>query len=108
MALAVTCTNEEKIKVTAAPVTAEGNPAQIDGALTIEVQSGDGTFTQDPAEPLAFFAVSGTALGDTVYKVSGDADLGSGVVTIEDLVTLTVMGAQAKSFGLTAGAPEAK
>lgn len=108
MPLGIACTNEQKVKVTAAPQTTAGNPAAIDGALRVEVVSGDGTFTQDEAEPLSFYAVSGSGLGQTVYKVSADADLGEGVELIEDLVTLDVSGARAASFGLVAGPAEPK
>ena len=108
MPLGIACSNEEKIKVTAQPTTAAGNPAALDGPLTVEVVSGDGTFSQDAAEPNAFYAISGSGLGQTVYRVAGDADLGEGSVLIEDLVTLDVSGAQAAAFGLSAGAPEPK
>jgi hypothetical protein len=98
------CSNEEMIPVTAAPVTSSGAPAQIDGALTVTVQSGDGSVSQDAASPLTFNAVSGSAPGDTVYLVEADADLGAGVVTLQDTFTLTVTSATAASFGLSAGA----
>jgi hypothetical protein len=106
--LGLACSTEQKVKVTAAPVTAGGRPARFDGALTVTVQSGDGTFTQDAAEPNSFFAVSGDAPGTTVYLIEADADLGAGVITLQDTVELEVAGVNAASFGLTAGAPEAK
>lgn len=108
MPLTVACTNEQKITITAAPKTATGKPASLDGPLTITVQSGDGLVEQDPATPLQFKAVSGDALGDTVYLVEGDADLGAGVETISDLVTLTVSSAKAANFGLVVGPVEPK
>ena len=43
-----------------------------------------------------------------MFLVEADADLGSGISLIQDLVTLTVAGAQAASFGLTASAPKPK
>lgn len=108
MPLNVACSNEQKIPVIATPQTAGGRPAQIDGALRVTVQSGDGTVEQDAAKPLEFKAVSGDAPGDTVYLVEADADLGSGVQNISDLVTLTVTSATAANFGLSAGVPEPK
>ena len=108
MPLLIACSNEQKVPVTATPVTESGNPAQIDGALIVTVQSGDGTIEQDPAFPLTFKAVSGSLPGDTVYLVEADADLGAGIVTISDIVTLTVTSATAKSFGLAAGPAEPK
>jgi len=108
MPLATSCTNEQKRIVLTNPKTQGGQPATIDGALTVEVVSGDGTFEVDPALPTQFKAVSGTALGDTVYNISADADLGAGVQTITDQVTLTVTSASAASFGLAEGAVEQK
>jgi len=106
--LEITCSNEEKVQVTAKPTTASGKPAAFDDVIRVTVQSGDGTFEQDPATPNAFFAVSGDAPGTTVYLVEGDADLGDGVTLIQDTVTLTVTGANAANFGLVAAAPVAK
>ena len=108
MPLSIASTNEEQVPVTAAPVTASGRPAQVDGPLTVTVQSGTGTVLQNAAEPLVFRAVSGDEPGDTTYLVEADADLGAGTVTISDIVTYTVSGASASSFGLTAGAAEPK
>lgn len=108
MALNIACSNEEKVPVTASPVTATGKPAQVDGALTITVLSGEGTFEQDPAFPLVFKAVSGDNPGETVYLVEADADLGAGITTISDTVTLAVASATAASFGLAAGVAEPK
>lgn len=108
MPLAITCTNDEQVTVNAKPQTSTGRPAVIDGALTVTVLSGDGTVLQDPASPLSFKAVSGAAAADTVYDVSGDTDIGSGVVTIHDTVTLTVTSAVAANFGLSAGVTEPK
>ena len=104
----IACTNEEKVLVTAAPVTSSGKPARVDGALRITRVSGTGDFSQDAAEPLKFYAISGDEPGDTVFNVKVDADLGSGEVLIEDTVTLTVSSASAASFGLSAAAPEKK
>lgn len=106
--LSIACNNEQKVTVNAAPQSASGKPATIDGALTVTVQSGDGTVEQDPASPLSFKAVSGDGLGDTVFLVEGDADLGAGVVTIQDTVTLSVTSAVAANFGLSAGVTEPK
>lgn len=106
--LNITCTNEQKVTVNAKPRSSSGKPATLDGALTVTVISGDGTFEQDAGEPLSFKAVSGDALADTVYDVAGDADMGAGVVTIHDTVVLTVTSAVAADFGLTQGTTEAK
>lgn len=104
--LELNITNEQKIPVTVNPVTATGRPAQLDGPIVVTVQSGDGTV--ETVDDRTFKAVSGDNPGDTVYLVSADADLGAGVVTVSDIVTLHVAGALAESLGLTAGAVEPK
>jgi hypothetical protein len=106
--LGIASSTEEKVKVTAAPVTASNKPARFDGALSVSVQSGDGTFSQDAAEPNSFYAISGDAPGTTVYLIEADADLGAGVITLQDTVEYEVAGVNAASYGLTAGTPEPK
>ncbi len=101
--LEVTSSNEEQVPITASPVSSSGKPARFDGALRITVQSGNSTFTQDPATPNAFNVVSEDAPGVTDYLVEGDADLGSGVTLIQEVVRYTVTGANAAAFGLVGG-----
>ena len=105
--LELNCTNEEKIQITLTPVTSTGQPAEIQaGSLLVVVQSGEGT--TDPIDDLNFWVVSGDNPGDTAYLVSADADLGEGVITISDYITLHVAGALASNLGLTAGSPVPK
>jgi hypothetical protein len=102
MPLDLTITNEQKIPVTLAPVTATGKPAKLDGAPTWTVQSGNATVVPS-ADGLSADLVSADEPGDTEILVSADADLGAGVVTVSDVIRLSVAGAQAASLGLTAG-----
>lgn len=102
--IAASCTTEQKVPVTANPTTAAGQPASFDGALRVTVQSGDGTIEQDPATPLSFNAVAGSAPGDTTFLVEADVDLGAGVQLIQDTVVLTVTNPLAANFGLQVGA----
>lgn len=104
--LMLSCTNEQKIRVTATPVTSTGRPATLDGNVTVSVVSGDSTFNLLP--PNSFELISSDTPGATTFLVEADADLGAGVVLIQDTITLDVMGALAVNLGLTAGAPEAK
>lgn len=110
MAFVGACNNAQQVVVTVTPNTGGKNPkpAQIDGAVVVTVISGDGSVLQNPAEPLVWRAVSGNAVGDTVYDVAGDADLGAGVQTIHDSYTLTVTSANAAGFGMVNGAIEDK
>lgn len=105
--LEITITNEQKIKVTCNPVTAAGQAVALDGPVTVDVQSGEGTVELD-SDGLSFTLISGDLPGDTVYVIQADADLGEGVETISDIVQLHVEGARAASFGLVAGEPELK
>lgn len=108
MPFATSCTDEQKRTVSVNPLTASGKPAPIDGSITVTVQSGDGLAELVAGAPTTFKAVSGSALADTVYLVEADADLGAGVVTISDTVTLSVVSASAVNFGFTEGAVEPK
>jgi hypothetical protein len=105
--LEINITNEQQVNVTLHPVTATGKPAQVDGAPVWTVQSGDSTV--NPAgDGLSAVFVSSDTPGDTQVLVEADADLGSGVQTISDIVTLHVAGAQAANLGLTADEPTPK
>jgi hypothetical protein len=106
--LTLSCTNEQKIRVAFSPTTLTGKPAQLDGPVEVTITSGTATVEQDPAKPNEFFLVSGDSPGTSTFLVSGDADLGADVVTIEEAVTLNVSGALAANFGLVADAPIAK
>lgn len=99
----LTISNEEKIKVTINPTTSAGNPAQVENPL-FEVVSGDATIEQDG---LSAYLISGE-VGASQIKVSADADLGTGVTTLEELIDLNVVGASATSLGLVVEPAEPK
>jgi hypothetical protein len=103
----ITITNEQKVTFTLAPITATGKAAKVDGAPVWTVQSGDSTVVT-AADGLSASLVSSDTPGDTVVLVEADADLGSGVETISDIIQLHVQGARAQNLGLTAGTPEPK
>lgn len=103
MPLKLVISTEEKIHVTLAPKTAGGNPAAVDGAPVWSVVSGAGTVVSDANGLGAFLLSTGTVDGiDTVFMVSADADLGPGIINIQDTITLTTAHAQAAALGLTA------
>lgn len=105
--LEINITNEQQVNVTLHPVTATGRPAQVDGAPTWEVITGNSTVTPAP-DGLSADLVSANDPGDTDFLVKADADLGSGVVEISDIIRLHVAGAQAANLGLVAGDPTPK
>jgi hypothetical protein len=100
--LELSCTNEEKVPITITPVTSTGKLSKIQSAsLVVTAQNGYGTV--ELIDDSSFYVVSGDDPGDTEYLVSGDADLGEGVITISDIVLLRVAGASAAYLGLSAG-----
>ena len=105
--LEITITNEQQVNVTLHPVTSTGRPAQVDGAPTWTVQSGNSTVTA-AADGLSADLISSDTPGDTEILVEADADLGQGVVPISDIIRLSVAGAQAANLGLVAGDPTPK
>lgn len=100
--LELTITNEQKIEVRLNPVTATGRPAKLDGGAVWTVVSGNST-VEAANGGLSVFLISSDDPGDTEFMVRADADLGSGVEEISDIVRLTVAGARAANLGLVAG-----
>lgn len=107
MPLEVKITNEQKVPITLTPKTDTGKPAKLDGAPVWSVVSGESTVVPS-ADGLSADLISSDNPGDTVFLVDADADLGSGVEDLQDTITLTVTGANAKNLGLSAGTPVAK
>lgn len=94
----------------------------IDGTPTWGVVSGNSTLAADPTGPgwdaslpagYQMFLVSETLPAgqdgpmETVYEVSADVDMGSGVQTLTEGITLSVVN-MAGTLGLTASQPVAK
>lgn len=106
--LTLEVTNEQKIKVHLNPVTEAGKPTTLDGAPVWSVVSGPGK-VEVAADGLSADLISDDlALGDTIYGVAADADLGDGVEQVADTITLRVSHANAKNLGLVADAPVLK
>ncbi len=107
----LTITNTQKVTIDINPVTDETPPRPApleEGKTTLEVQ-GDGTSTGTVSDDgKSITLVSSDEPSITQFLLSGDADIGDGVETIQELIILNVVGAKAKSFGLSARAPEAK
>lgn len=104
----LSCTNEEKIRITISAKTKGGKPAQFDGPPKLTTIGGDATVEQDATDPSAFFLVSGDLPGDSTFLIDGDADLGAGVIDVQDTILLHVLGAQAAAIGVIAEAPVLK
>lgn len=98
----ITITNEEKVQVTLSPATAAGNPAMLDGAPTWTVTEGDATLEVD-SDGMSAFLVSGAPDVNSKITITADADLGEGVVTLEDTIDLAVVAASASALGIVVG-----
>lgn len=109
MPVQITITNEQRISAALAPVTAAGRPAQLDPSNppTWTVISGESTVTAS-SDGMAATIVSSDNPGDTQIMVEADADLGEGVETLSDIITVTVIGARAQNLGISLGNPEPK
>lgn len=98
---AQTITNEEKVTITLAPKTAGGAEATVDGAPTWQLTDGDATI-EVAADGLSAVIKPGTPGSLSTFAVSADADLGEGVVELNEEILLTTVQAGASSLGLTA------
>lgn len=105
--LEIKITNEQKISVTLAPKTATGKPASLDGSPSWEVTSGDASLDVAP-DGLSGYLISGDAAIESRIIISADADLGAGVETITQEISLVVSLANASDLGLSIGAAVAK
>lgn len=93
-------TNEEKVIITYAPVTAAGNPAEVQ-TVTVEINEGDMTSEVD-TENKTITLISGTG-GLSKFLVIMDADLGEGVKNISEEGEYFVTQAMANGLGLGSG-----
>lgn len=96
MPLDVTCAGTEKILVTAAP------DGPLDGDVLFTPTSGQGFFER--VDPTSGYVMS-DGDGATEFSVTADADLGEGIVTLTDTLTLHTTPRQASTLGLTASGP---
>lgn len=88
MDLALACNTREGKIVTLHPESADKLEAAIEGGFPVfAVDSGDGSFVFDPADPSKFTVMSGAAAGVTVVSVRGHS---VGNPDVVDTVTLTV------------------
>lgn len=106
MAFEISLTTEQKVLIHAAPMTEAGNPAVIDGAVLFSIDQG--TCTIEPNDATSAYIVSGSSPGDSTVRITCDADIGAGVVTIEDIVLAHVTNAMAENLTITAEAPVLK
>lgn len=108
MSIPAVSSTDEQVVITASPISGSGKPALVDGPLRVTVVSGGATFTQDAGTPLVVKVVSEDVVGSSRFRIAADADLGAGVVEIEDFVDYTYGSPTASAIGLVAGPVEPK
>jgi len=97
-------TNEQRVLITAIAVTAAGNPAPIDGAVTFT--SSDETVARVDVVDATSAYVTAVGPGASQVLASFDADLGEGVRTIELSGAIEVVPAEAERGEIQFGEPE--
>lgn len=98
----VNSTSEQKVLITLNPVTAAGNPANLDGAPVWSVVEGDCTL-EVAADGLSCYLISGAANVISHVSVTADADLDGGEVReISELIVYAVLAPEATALGLNA------
>ena len=105
MPIEVSMTLEEKCRLAITPLTAAGNPAQVDGPAQWSVE---GDCTVEPIDDTSAWIISGTSIGDATVTVGCDAYLGEGIVPLGDTALIHVSNPLAANLGLAADTPVLK
>lgn len=104
----VQLTDEQKVTLHAAPKTAKGNDAPVDGVPTWST-SDDTLVTLAPsADGFSCDAITVGPLGGCTITCTADADLGPDVAAVLGTIDITVVAAPAASVAVTADAPVIK
>jgi hypothetical protein len=101
--VATELTNGKRLRVTIAPVDANGNPASVEPGTVLWSASDPSilTVTSEPDETVALVRPVGP-LGVANVLVEADADLGAGKTALTAEMEVAVVSGMATSLGLTA------
>lgn len=102
-------TDVQQVSLTIQPVDAKGNPAPVDGVPAWNVSDATVLDLQVAADGLSAVVTAKGPLtpagGSVQVSVSADADLTSGVTTINGSLDIAVVASQATTVGIVAGTP---
>lgn len=98
--------DSEHATATIAPLDKAGNPATVQAGSTVFAVSDPSLVTVTPVDDTSAVVQAIGPLGSFDLTVSADADLGDGVVTITDSLTINVVAGVAANLGLGLGVPE--
>lgn len=101
-------TDIQQVDLRFEPVTAAQNPAAIDGVPAWSVSDPSVLDLQVSDDGLTAVAVTRGPLGTCQINVSGDADLGDGIRTINGVLDVTVVASEATSILITTGTPTSR
>lgn len=103
--MALILTDEQKVTLSVAFVTAKGNPATVDGPPVWTVSNDTVLSVVPSADGLSADVVSVGPLGASQVSVTADADLGAGVTALIGTLDVTVVASEAASIVISAGTP---
>jgi hypothetical protein len=104
--MAVTITDLQKVSASIQPLDARGNPAPVDGipAWTNNSPTLLGLLVAADGLSATVSAIGPLGVGQII--VEADADLGTGVETLQGILDVTVVGSQAVTLNILTGIPE--
>jgi len=100
-------TDTQKCSLAVEPRNSKGNLAPVDGVPQWSSSNPAVADVQPSADGLTAVVVAG-ATGSTQISATVDADLGTGVRSINAVLDVTVAASEAVTLGISAGVPEAQ
>lgn len=101
----VTLTSSQQVGIRVNPTDKKGNPAPLDGNAQF-ASTDDGIATVAAGSDGLSAVVKATGkIGACQIIVTGDADLGEGIQTLQGVLDVNVIAGQAASFGITTDVP---
>ena len=102
----ITINENQKVLLTAEPLSAKGNPAPIDGPIVWSVTSGAEFVSITPVDNLTAYATAIGPVGTAVVQATADSDLGTGTTFISNTIEVEVIGGQVVTLNIIPGTPE--
>lgn len=101
----VTLTSSQQVGIRVNPTDKKGNAAQLDGRAQF-ASSDDGIAIVVAGEDgLSATVKAAGPVGTCQIVVTGDADLGEGIQTLQGVLDVSVIAGQAASFGISTEVP---
>ena len=95
----------QEVEVSIKPVDAAGNDAPVDGVPEWSLSSSDFAHIKSTTPDGLKSVIAGDKPGSFQVNVTGDADLGTGVIPIVSMLDMTLQPGQATGFEMQTGTP---